>query len=191
MMYRWFFTIFLLANLISCYQNSFYDNCEELRDIIRKANDLLEVVDPENNYDDFGNINSTTIKFNKRKSANYTLKNSKRIDEIYSYFKNNFKGKEVYESDSIYILVFTNKFLKFITGVEKEDMCDHLSSIQADIIPNPSKWLLDNFFGPLFTTPETIGSWKSISDMKKTENVKRYLLSTYESSCKIESQQIP
>ncbi len=168
--------VFIVCFLSSCSSTSFQKEGVELREIVVKTNNLLEILDTENNYNESGEVISSTIKFDYKKSIAYIIEKKQRINEIFSTLKEHINKHDSFKNDSIYLFTFMNEFIYSITGDKNEDVCNYLVKIKDGDIPDPSEWLIDEFFGPLFTTPETIDAWKASSNKKKIENIKRYLL---------------
>lgn len=168
----------------SCSRDYHLDEYVELRNILINANDLLEHHSPTNNFSKNGKIESTTVFFKKHKSIKYINANKKRIDEIYNVLKLHISAGDEYKNDSIYILVFTNDFLHFITGEKEEDTCDYLTRIKNDLLPGPSARTQDVFFAPLLTSADTLSNWEKLSKDQKNADIKNYFLMIYNNSCR-------
>lgn len=181
-------TIILLIILVNpifvgCDENSFKENALKLRDVIYETNELLVISSKTNIVNDKNEITSTKIEFDKSKSFVFFNSQKHELESIETFLKMQIDKDSDQKIDSIYLLLLLNEFHFFITEQRKSNICGYLSKIKKNLIPAPSNWVQNKIFAPLFTRSYSLDNWNKYTDEQKVDQIRNYLLRTYNLSC--------
>ncbi len=169
----------LVILLTSCEKDTFSGQCLELVDIIAKSNSYLEVTGTKNNYDKDGEIISTSVEFNKKKSNEFLSSKMDRIRVIYKSFKSHINTNSQYSTDSAYAVALTNQFVFFVTEKKLDNTCKYLEKINTRKIAEPSEWVQENVFAPLLLRNDDKEAWRKLPSEQRYEAISGYLLLNY------------
>jgi hypothetical protein len=164
--------VFTLAFVIGCSaDNSFQESCIESRDILLKAKTLLKFVRAENVLGDSGEIESTDIAFDNSETKEYLNEKSKELEQHYQIIKEYFNKNDELYYDSLLLLAFFNDYLYFLSGSEFEDRCKYINKIRDEKEVAISKWIMDDFFGPLLNNEDTINEYLKMDEKEKIRRI--------------------
>ena len=146
--------------LIGCNSDEFKDCSFKLKAILLEGMNKL-VVEREKNKIVDGEIYSTKIIFNNKKTIEYLAKKNSilmkcfsKIDKIY---------QEDGNTDALFVLALTNELVHFLSGKFIEDRSKYLDVIQKKEKHKLSLWVMDEIFGPILRTDEElIKEWVSL-----------------------------
>ena len=168
-----FITSFVvLVFVIQCNsKDSFQENCLKSMDILQAARELLKTASSENILNKNGKIESTTTIFDNKDAITYLKGKSEELSQNYQKIKRHFNKDSIYYYDSLFVLAFINDSLYFLSGEEIEDRCYYIGTIKNEKEVNLSKWVMDEFFGPLLNNEETIKGYLDMSEKQKFEHI--------------------
>lgn len=161
----------------SCGTNDFRGSCIKAAKILSHAKKNIKLVKVFNNEVD-GQIISTSVHYDNSEYISFMENNLEDLKKQYDKISKYFEKSGEYYMESLFALTLINIHIDHYMGKTFDDKQMYIDTIKQSVgAIEISKWMFDDFFGPLVNNKVSISEWGSMNGDQKLERVLFYIFS--------------